>query len=423
MGKQKLIIVGAGPKAIAMASKNAVLAELGYEVPELHIIEKSHVAANWTGKAGFTNGKQPLGTSPEKDVGFPYQSKTWGDKNEEVNFLMQKFSWHSFLMSRGLYSDWVDRGRQQPKHLLWADYLQWTLNKLKGELVQVHHGELKGVDFEGPELTATYSSSGAENTIKGNGLVITGPGQIRLPPGVRPSKKVFTVESFWENYLNLKANTELKICIAGAGENAASMACSLIEDNPNAKIDIICPNGAIFSRGESFFENRIYSDPDRCRWNDLDSKEKMEVIKRTDRGVFSIAAMKMLNDSTQINILPGRVVGVEETETNVGINVSYNGKEEFLSYDRMAFAIGEDQLQFLGSLLRPEDRMQIIDQLGVPTLDNETISPLIDFDLSVKGLENKLHLPMLSGLAQGPGFSNLSCLGRLSDRVLSSYVH
>jgi hypothetical protein len=30
----------------------------------------------------------------------------------------------------------------------------------------------------------------------------------------------------------------------------------------------------------------------------------------------------------------------------------------------------------------------------------------------------KLFLPGLSGLTQGPGFPNLSCLGLLSDRIL-----
>jgi mycobactin lysine-N-oxygenase len=29
---------------------------------------------------------------------------------------------------------------------------------------------------------------------------------------------------------------------------------------------------------------------------------------------------------------------------------------------------------------------------------------------------------MLAGLAQGPGFPNLSCLGLLSDRILRRYV-
>ena len=33
-----------------------------------------------------------------------------------------------------------------------------------------------------------------------------------------------------------------------------------------------------------------------------------------------------------------------------------------------------------------------------------------------------LHLPVLAGVAQGPGFPNLSCLGLLADRVLGAYV-
>ena len=43
-------------------------------------------------------------------------------------------------------------------------------------------------------------------------------------------------------------------------------------------------------------------------------------------------------------------------------------------------------------------------------------------DLSVTGLDPPLHLPVVAGLAQGPGFPNLSCLGLLSDRVLRRYV-
>jgi mycobactin lysine-N-oxygenase len=46
----------------------------------------------------------------------------------------------------------------------------------------------------------------------------------------------------------------------------------------------------------------------------------------------------------------------------------------------------------------------------------------IDVNLAVADLEPPLHLPVLAGLAQGPGFPNLSCLGLLSDRVLRRYV-
>ena len=46
----------------------------------------------------------------------------------------------------------------------------------------------------------------------------------------------------------------------------------------------------------------------------------------------------------------------------------------------------------------------------------------IEVDLSVAGLGPPLHLPVVAGLAQGPGFPNLSCLGLLSDRILRRYV-
>jgi hypothetical protein len=50
------------------------------------------------------------------------------------------------------------------------------------------------------------------------------------------------------------------------------------------------------------------------------------------------------------------------------------------------------------------------------------IEDAIAEDLTLAGFPAPLHLPMLAGLAQGAGFPNLSCLGLLSDRVLSRYV-
>ena len=47
---------------------------------------------------------------------------------------------------------------------------------------------------------------------------------------------------------------------------------------------------------------------------------------------------------------------------------------------------------------------------------------IAQLDLSVAGLRPPLHLPLAAGLAQGPGFPNLSCLGLLSDRILRTYV-
>jgi mycobactin lysine-N-oxygenase len=59
--------------------------------------------------------------------------------------------------------------------------------------------------------------------------------------------------------------------------------------------------------------------------------------------------------------------------------------------------------------------------LGGP-LTGDSIQEAIGYDLSVNDVEPKLFLPGLAGLTQGPGFPNLSCLGRLSDRVLGSDI-
>ena len=57
--------------------------------------------------------------------------------------------------------------------------------------------------------------------------------------------------------------------------------------------------------------------------------------------------------------------------------------------------------------------------LGAP-LTSDRLQEAIGHDLAVDDVEPKLFLPGLAGLTQGPGFPNLSCLGRLSDRVLGS---
>jgi mycobactin lysine-N-oxygenase len=46
----------------------------------------------------------------------------------------------------------------------------------------------------------------------------------------------------------------------------------------------------------------------------------------------------------------------------------------------------------------------------------------IGTDLSVTGFAPHLHLPMLAGIAQGPGFPNLNRPGLLADRILTPYI-
>ena len=69
-----LAVLGAGVKAVAVAAKAHVLGEMGVEAPDVVAVERTGVGANWQASGGWTDGAQRLGTSPEKDVGFPYRS-------------------------------------------------------------------------------------------------------------------------------------------------------------------------------------------------------------------------------------------------------------------------------------------------------------------------------------------------------------
>ena len=98
-GQRRLLVIGAGPKGVGIAAKRAVLRALGWQVPEVVVVDEIGVAANWTGQNGYTDGRQLLGTLPEKDVGFPYASDHWGSANQAVNQGMRHLSWDAYLLS------------------------------------------------------------------------------------------------------------------------------------------------------------------------------------------------------------------------------------------------------------------------------------------------------------------------------------
>ena len=62
------------------------------------------------------------------------------------------------------------------------------------------------------------------------------------------------------------------------------------------------------------------------------------------------------------------------------------------------------------------------DRGGAPPVATPALSPPLPSRPPQPGPPPPLHLPVMAGLAQGPGFPNLSCLGLLSDRILRRYV-
>jgi mycobactin lysine-N-oxygenase len=420
----RLLIIGAGPKAMAIASKNKVYRQLGFDVPEIHLFEKNEVGANWTGCSGYTNGHLELGTPPEKDVGYPYQCACWHeDANDQIDRLMKDFSWQSFLVADKSYSAWVDRGRPAPQHRQWASYLKWVARNVEDE-VTTHRGEVVQLRIRGQEWVVGYKTDLGLRTFSGDGLVVTGPGQVRMQGVLPDHQNLMTVKNFWSRHSEIVGEKTGRIAIVGSGESAAAVAMSLAQTGSETlRIDIISPNGMTFSRGESYRENRVYTDPDVGNWDTLTLGDRRQFIERTDRGVFSAYAQSAIDRADNVDVVPGRL-----REVVIGPNglltlcSEYNHVVSRTMYTHVVVATGADQIRFLGNMMNSSTQQSLISRSGLEAFEQSQVELKIGRDLAIENLTPRLHLPMLSGLRQGPGFANLSCLGRLSDRVLLPYL-
>jgi mycobactin lysine-N-oxygenase len=402
--------VGAGPKGIAIAAKARALAAAGLPAPRVVLVDRGEVAGNWSGRQGYTSGLLPLGTPPEKDIGYPYAAN-WGDASADVVAAMAGYSWQRHLVRHGAYSDWVDRGRMRPTHRQWSVYLREVAETAEAEIVR---GVVTGLEVTGGGRWEVRLAAGA--AIAADGLVITGAGPATTVPGQpRDHPRVLDGRTYWLAEHELKHERAQNVCVIGSGETAASVVIDLVKRcHKHSTTDVLTARGVLYSRGESYDENRFYSDPGE--WPHLAEAHRREFLQRTDRGVFSLQAEAALNQARGLRTLAGRAAGIEAREHDVVVTIAYGDERERVAYDAVVVAIGFDGRRF-EALLGEDAGARYRDALGGGDLDH-----MIDVDLSVSGLTPPLHLPVMAGLAQGPGFPNLSCLGLLSDRILRRYV-
>lgn len=455
----RIVILGCGPKALAIYAKMRGLQDAGLRVPEIVILEQSSVAAHWQGEDrgdfGFTDGKQPLGTPPEKDIGYPYNSE-YKECAPDIDAFLLKFSWPAYRIAQGSYADWMDRDRPPPHHCEWADYQDWVATKLQlktsGDYVK---GSLQKVAKKSDRWVLQYNliDSPYADTVEleCDGLVITGPGEPKRVKNQTSSESTGIMDgrTFWKapnmSWLKGRVREKTKIAVIGAGETAASVVSALlnISDEDPWSIDVISRRGTLYSRGEGYHENRFFSDP--TNWGTLSEPLRKELIERTDRGVLSIRAMQRISKSNIVNCksgtvdgitVPGGVASIKGSANKVSVHLEgANPPEE---YDCVIVALGfnalsfgqyfKENLEVLEPLASAKNRGLLTMMWGKPSAQDEhrklqtDSAQRISEDLSVAGLAPKLYLPMLSGLTQGPGFPNLSCLGLLSDRVLRHFV-
>ncbi|WP_432154358.1 SidA/IucD/PvdA family monooxygenase [Streptomyces tricolor] len=424
--RARVAVLGAGPKAAALAAKTHVLNELGLANVELSVFERDEIGAHWTGRAGWTSGSERLGTRAEKDVGFPYRSTyRFGAHGKEIDARMQAFSWQSHLIDTGSYQQWIDAGLPSPTHRQFADYLKWVLTRAVTG-VRVRRAEVTGLGYRPDGWVLEHRAAGGTGRETSyDGLVLTGhavPGALPHHPQV--AGRLLTAAGPRALLHTHALRPGSRVCVVGAGESAASCALYVADTfGEDVSVSVVSPY-LPRSRAESYVEDRVYSDPHTAAWPQLPEADRRDFISRTDRGVISPRALEELSRARGVSFVLGRIRYVGPGAAGrVRVTVDQPGEVLRRDYDLVVNCTGGSPLHRLTALLDDASAGEVEACLGIPLRDDAALAREVDESLALRGLRPRLHVPGLAGLAQGPGFANLSSLGLLSDRVLGAYEH
>ncbi len=422
MADYDLIVVGAGAKAAGIATKVHIANSLGLAELSILVIEGTEHAASWKGRNGMTSGEEPLAVTPIKDIGFPYQSHVeFGEAGEAIDAALAQFTWQQYMISSRRYARWVDAGSPQVRHRDYGEYLAWVLSRAT-EGVEHLAARVTGVtlDEAGERWLVESEADGGTARHAGGALVLTGPGIHRaFPHEPAVADRVFHCDSRREEFARIPEDRRCDVAIVGGGESALSATMFLRGLRPNCRYTIYTPMLPM-SRGESFLENRVFSNPDTVEWEALDQQTRRDFVKHSDRGVFDPPSLAAIAYDERCRFVTGRVTDVGAVEGGEGVRLEYESPEgqTHSDHDYVANCTGFDLLAQLRTLFPATVREEIERRSG-PIWDRPAGSEVpIGRNLELKGMQPRLHIPGLAGLSQGPGFANLGALGLLSNRVL-----
>jgi mycobactin lysine-N-oxygenase len=470
-GKIDLLVVGAGAKATALAAKVHALNTLGAGPLSLTIVEATELAASWLGRNGMTSGEEPLAIPPIKDIGFPYQStKTFGELGAELDRAMMPFTWQRYMIDKGEYARWVNAGSPAVQHRDYGRYLTWVLSQatagvtiVRGRVTQVSmpaqcgrwtvevmepsaHADTNGNQPAPSERAVEPDRAGPRSSepvgrrrYECDALALTGPGVHRaLPHDPAAAARIFHCDSRRGELARIPPKHSSDIAIVGGGESALSAVAFLRDFRPTARMTVYTPMLPL-SRGESFLENRVFSNPDEVSWSDLDPQTRRDFVKHCDRGVFDPGTLASIAYDDRCRFVTGRVVhvgshterdgrggiaGDNEHRDDSGVYVDYASAEGLTSarHDYLINCTGFDLLEQLRGLFSPALRAEIERQAGPVWERPPGADVAIGRALELQGMRPRLYIPGLAALSQGPGFANLGCLGLLANRVLAPLV-
>ncbi|HEX4669104.1 MAG TPA: SidA/IucD/PvdA family monooxygenase [Solirubrobacterales bacterium] len=415
-----LLVVGAGAKAAGIATKVHVLNRLGLGPISLKIVEGTEPAASWLGRNGMTSGEEPLAVTPIKDIGFPYQSHyEFGEAGEAIDAATMAFSWQQYLIGKRQYARWIDAGSPSVRHRDYGAYLTWVLSRATEGVSHVH-GRVTEVSLEEERWLVEVEEPGGVSQHSGGALVLTGPGTHRaFPHEPSVAARVFHCDSRRGEFARLPEDRGCDVAVVGGGESALSCVMFLRGFRPKSQFTVYTPMLPM-SRGESFLENRVFSNPDEVEWGSLDLQTRRDFVKHSDRGVFDPPSLAAIAYDDRCRFVTGRVTDVGAPSSGEGVRLQYESPDGAAGseHEYVVNCTGFDLLAQLRGLFPAALRAQVESQAG-PLWERPAGAEIrIGRALELEGMSPRLHIPGLGGLSQGPGFANLGALGLLSNRVL-----
>jgi mycobactin lysine-N-oxygenase len=424
--RKDLAIVGGGPRAVAIAAKAAVLNAQGLADVRVTIFEPKEIGSHWTGGNGYTDGVQTLCTPAERDLGFPYNSP-WKSVSADLH---AQYSWASFKIDStvGGYQAWVDRGRMRPRHTEFAAYLRWAAERAKVDVrkIKVDRPEATRGKWivRGESTFAKPKQLDGEKQLRFDGVVVTGPGSARRVPIQADLHSALVARvhdglSFWRNLALVRRQLEegdpddAILVIGGGGTGAAVLAWLVKHGFGTRPLILVAEQATLFSRGDSVFENALFSD--QAAWERLSPSNKTHFFNRLNRGVVWHAVMDDLTEAQDLVLMDARAKQIIDDNGDLSVEIiKWDGTIERLPAALVVDASGFDPWWF--STLLPSitwnDAKKF--QLG------KEMGPSLKFT-GASWPWPPLHAPFLGG-GLGPGFGSLMCLGAMSDLVLSDYA-
>ena len=417
-----IAVIGAGAKAAALAAKAFVLRQQKLADIHVTIFENKEIGAHWSGKNGYTDGKQRLCTPGERDLGFPYSSMYGAQVDQQLH---AEFSWASFLLSQPLkYGSWIDGGRKAPAHEDFARYLSWAIRKSKAAVVKAEVAGLKAVtpqrwaiQCRGPGNRLRPASA-----IEFDGVVVSGPGPAKRVRLSGTTTRVFDGADFWlkrkqaRKILNARGARD-EIAIVGAGGTAAATLAWLTQNGyKDRHIVMIADQAALFTRGDSVFENRLFRDDNA--WQALSIESREQFFNRLNRGVVWGTVMEQVSSASNLVFLNGRASRVKaDDEGLIELTVKRgDGRKVDIRPEILIDASGFNPWWFL-RLIRA------IPGGKIDRAFTEELQTSMADGLNFSGASwpfPRLHAPVVSSKI-GPGYGSLMSLGSMSDRIFRTY--